>query len=237
MTSSASRTDPTVGIDPRLAELAEDLANRLRAGEPLNLVVYLGEHPEQAEGLRRLLPTITMMADLGRSAARELAGVPPGPGDPGAALGTLGDYRIVREVGRGGMGVVYEAHQVSLGRRVALKVLPFAATIDSRQLQRFGNEARAAAGLHHTHIVPVFAVGCERGVHYYAMQFIEGRSLAEAIHQLRELNAPVRVSAMTLDATAQAPGPEHPAPAGGRAVEPFAALSHVEEPFTTEAKA
>ena len=77
------------------------------------------------------------------------------------------------------MGVVYEAEQLSLGRRVALKVLPFAAALDPRQLQRFQIEAQAAAQLHHTHIVPVFAVGCERGVHYYAMQFIEGRTLAE----------------------------------------------------------
>ena len=93
----------------------------------------------------------------------------------------LGDFRIIREVGRGGMGVVYEAEQISLGRRVALKVLPFAATMDPKQLQRFHNEAKAAASLHHEHIVPVYAVGCERGVHYYAMQFIDGTTLAEVI--------------------------------------------------------
>src|SRR5258708_6612493 len=103
-----------------------------------------------------------------------------------ARMGTLGDYRIVREVGRGGMGVVYEAEQISLGRRVALKVLPFAATMDPRQLQRFHNEARAAAGLHHTNIVPVHAVGCERGVHFYAMQFIEGQTLAGLIAARRQ---------------------------------------------------
>ena len=77
--------------------------------------------------------------------------------------GTLGDFRLIREVGRGGMGIVYEAEQVSLGRQVALKVLPFAATMDPRQLQRFQNEARAAASLEHPHIVPVYGVGCERG--------------------------------------------------------------------------
>jgi serine/threonine protein kinase len=97
----------------------------------------------------------------------------------------LGDFRIIREVGRGGMGVVYEAEQISLGRRVALKVLPFAATLDARQLQRFKNEAMAAAQLHHTHIVPVYGVGCDRGVHYYAMQFIDGQSLAEIVGNLR----------------------------------------------------
>jgi serine/threonine protein kinase len=97
----------------------------------------------------------------------------------------LGDFRILREVGKGGMGVVYEAEQVSLRRRVALKVLPFAATMDPRHLQRFRNEAQAAACLHHTNIVPVHAVGCERGVHFYAMQFIDGQPLSELIRQLR----------------------------------------------------
>src|SRR5204863_501758 len=82
-------------------------------------------------------------------------------------------------VGRGGMGIVYEAEQVSLGRRVALKVLPMAAAMDSKQLQRFQLEAQAAACLHHSHIVPVHAVGCERGVPFYAMQFIEARGLAQ----------------------------------------------------------
>ena len=97
----------------------------------------------------------------------------------------LWDFRLLREVGRGGMGIVYEAEQISLGRRVALKVLPFAATMDPKQLQRFKNEAQAAAHLHHTNIVPVFGVGCERGVHYYAMQFIEGQTLAHVIADLR----------------------------------------------------
>src|SRR5262245_33157372 len=83
------------------------------------------------------------------------------------------------------MGVVHEAEQISLRRRVALKVLPFAATMDPRHLQRFQNEARAAAGLHHTNIVPVYSVGSERCVHYYAMQYIEGRDLASVLAQLR----------------------------------------------------
>jgi eukaryotic-like serine/threonine-protein kinase len=100
-------------------------------------------------------------------------------------LGQLGEYRLLREVGRGGMGVVYEAEQVTLRRRVALKVLPFAAAIDPRHLQRFKNEALAAANLRHPNIVPVYAVGAELGVHYYAMQFIEGQSLAALIVDLR----------------------------------------------------
>jgi serine/threonine protein kinase len=116
-------------------------------------------------------------------------------------VGQLGDFRLLREVGRGGMGVVYEAEQISLRRRVALKILPFAAAIDPRQLQRFKNEALAAAHLRHEHIVPVHAVGCERGVHFYAMQFIDGQSLAALIGELRLL-ASVSVERKTLSSGA-----------------------------------
>jgi WD40 repeat protein/serine/threonine protein kinase len=98
---------------------------------------------------------------------------------------TLGDFRIARQVGRGGMGIVYEAQQISLGRKVALKTLPFAGLLDPRRLQRFQNEARAAASLEHPHIVPVYAVGVDRSVYYYAMRFIDGPNLSEIIDQLR----------------------------------------------------
>ena len=98
----------------------------------------------------------------------------------------LGDFRLLREIGRGGMGVVYEAQQISLGRRVALKVLPFAAVLDSRQIARFKHEAQSAAQLNHPNIVSVFAVGVERGVHFYAMQLIDGQPLDRALTELRE---------------------------------------------------
>ncbi len=102
----------------------------------------------------------------------------------------LGDFRILREIGRGGMGVVYEAEQLSLNRRVALKVLPFATLLDPLRLLRFKNEAQAAARLHHPHIVPVFAVGCERGLHYYAMQLVDGFSAAVLVQGLRRQAGP-----------------------------------------------
>src|SRR4051812_2017164 len=102
-------------------------------------------------------------------------------------LERLGDYRILREVGRGGMGVVYEAEQESLGRRVALKVLPDAALSDTHQVLRFQREARAAARLHHTNIVPVFGVGRDEGHHYYVMQFIPGLGLDAVLEELRRL--------------------------------------------------
>ena len=101
----------------------------------------------------------------------------------------LGEYRIVREIGRGGMGIVYEAEQESLGRRVALKVLPPGAFENARQVERFRREARAAARLHHTNIVPVFGVGQEGDTHYYVMQHIEGRPLDDVLGDLRRLRA------------------------------------------------
>jgi tetratricopeptide (TPR) repeat protein len=165
-----------------LADLIDELTNQLQAGEAVDLQTCAAKYPQHASAIRELLPTLQVLGEMSGSAAPR-----PGPSEsaPGTEPHTLGDFRILREVGRGGMGVVYEAEQISLGRRVALKVLPFAATMDLRQLQRFHNEARAAAGLHHTNIVPVFGVGSERGVHYYAMQFIDGRTLAGFIEQQR----------------------------------------------------
>jgi serine/threonine-protein kinase len=106
-------------------------------------------------------------------------------GGPGRIPERLGDFRILREVGRGGMGIVYEAEQKSLGRHVALKVLPSSSVLNPRTLQRFLREARAAARLHHTNIVPVFGVAEENGLHYYVMQFIAGSGLHEVIDELR----------------------------------------------------
>ncbi len=115
---------------------------------------------------------------------------------------TLGDFRIERELGRGGMGVVYEAEQLSVGRKVALKVLPYAAMLDKRQVARFQNEARAAATLEHPNIVPVYFVGNERGVYYYAMRLIDGKNLSEVLEELRggnqDKSALSRVSAQLL---------------------------------------
>jgi WD40 repeat protein len=106
---------------------------------------------------------------------------------PSPRLERLGDFRIIREVGRGGMGIVFEAEQVSLGRHVALKVLPRTLDRDSKQLMRFEREARAAAKLHHTNIVPVFGVGEQDGTPYYAMQFIGGLGLDSVIDELRKI--------------------------------------------------
>jgi tetratricopeptide (TPR) repeat protein len=108
------------------------------------------------------------------------------------------------------MGVVYEAEQMSLGRRVALKVLPLAATLDPRQLQRFRNEAHAAAQLQHRHIVPIHCVGSERGIHYYAMQYIDGLTLAAVIDQLRQQAAQAGGSQPLPATEVHLPGPSTP---------------------------
>ncbi len=100
----------------------------------------------------------------------------------------LGDFRILREVGKGGMGIVYEAVQESLGRRVALKVLANHSMLDDKGLQRFWQESRAAASLHHTNIVPVFGIGEHDGLHYYVMQFIDGLGLREIVNELSRLS-------------------------------------------------
>lgn len=171
------------GSEERMADWVAELADRLQAGEDVDLDAYAREHPDRAEALRALLPVIRMVADLKESPFA--AGNPP----PAAAIpAAFGDFRVVKEIGRGGMGVVYEAIQASLGRRVALKVLPATSVTDPRRIQRFELEARALAALNHPGIVPIHWVGCERGTPYFAMQLIDGRTLAAVIAELRVLN-------------------------------------------------
>ena len=182
----------TTGSEFRLVKVLDDYLAAEQRGDAPDKSALLAAHPDLADDLQACLASL----DFIRRAATT------GPNEPSVGIpfeaepptGRLGDFRIIREAGRGGMGVVYEAEQVSLGRRVALKVLPFAAALDPRQLARFRVEAQAAAQLHHTNIVPVFSVGVERGVHYYAMQFIEGRSLAEVIRELRQARDPAPAS-------------------------------------------
>jgi serine/threonine protein kinase/Tfp pilus assembly protein PilF len=177
--------DSASGLDdPRVVRAAKEYLARAEAGGKPSLAEFVARHPDIAEPLRRCLAGLEFVQEAAPHLSQPLDGV-ASPDGGGAVTGTLGDFRIIREVGRGGMGVVYEAEQISLGRRVALKVLPFAATMDPRHLQRFRNEARAAASLEHPHIVPVYGVGCERGVHYYAMKFIDGQSLASLLQQHR----------------------------------------------------
>jgi WD40 repeat protein/serine/threonine protein kinase len=169
-------------VEALLGHVADEFTQRLNSGEQLDMEEYAERYPQIAALLRQILPELQLI----RVPVSDPAPPSGFAGSPQDEHGCLGDFRILREIGRGGMGVVYEAEQISLGRRVALKILPFVAALDPKQLQRFKNEAQAAAHLQHQHIVPVYYVGCERGVHFYAMQYIEGQTLAAVIRQLRQ---------------------------------------------------
>jgi serine/threonine protein kinase/Tfp pilus assembly protein PilF len=171
----------------RVIRILEGYLGQLEQGLPPDADELLAQHPELADVLRVYLEKLALLHHAATGLRSPNQAEDPAPAALLPERGRLGDFRIIREVGRGGMGVVYEAEQISLERRVALKVLPFTTALDSKQLQRFKKEARAAAQLHHTHIVPVYFVGADRGVHYYAMQFIEGQTVAGMINELRQL--------------------------------------------------
>lgn len=196
MSSGSSDVEREESINAILLDFVE----AVERGENPNRGTLLQRYPEFADDLASYFATrdqldhlaapLRTISGTGRAASHPC--VADGPAEQQSAMtltadvGRIGDFRLLREVGRGGMGVVYEAEQVSLRRRVALKVLPFAAAVDPRHLQRFRNEAQAAAQLHHNNIVPVYAVGAEAGVHYYAMQYIDGQSLAQLLNELRD---------------------------------------------------
>jgi serine/threonine protein kinase/Tfp pilus assembly protein PilF len=174
-------------VDGELERILESAIERAKQGEAVNIEQLAALHPKFADQLRTLFPTIEMLMRFGSGDSKSgrrrgtSGSVPVGVG----RQELLGDFRLLREIGRGGMGVVYEAEQLSMGRRVALKILPFVAIAEDKSLKRFRNEVRAAAALEHPHIVSVYSIGEERGVHYYAMQLVRGQSLAELIRQLR----------------------------------------------------
>jgi WD40 repeat protein/serine/threonine protein kinase len=196
MGSSNSERDP-------VERLAEEFAARLRHGEKPALSEYTAQYPQYAVQIEELFPALVVMEQL-KPSGGDLTGPSGSPtAEDVPALECLGDYRILREVGRGGMGVVYEAVQQALGRRVALKVLPRKLLAESKQRRRFEREARLAAKLHHTNIVPVFGVGEQDGLPYYVMQFIQGLGLNEVLEELRRLRDGERQSG--------APNPQHSA--------------------------
>jgi serine/threonine protein kinase/formylglycine-generating enzyme required for sulfatase activity len=183
----------------RLGQIADEFVASFRQGMRPSVEEFARRYPEHADDIREMLPALALMEQAKSGDDR------PGEGTKAAApaaappLRQLGDYQILREVGRGGMGVVYEAQQLSLGRHVAIKVLPARALLDARDLARFQREARSAAKLHHTNIVPVFGVGEQDGLHYYVMQFIPGLGLDVVLHELRRLRQPRGTQAPTQD--------------------------------------
>lgn len=158
------------GQKDKLGVLLEKYMTAIESGMPPSVDSLTRSCPELREALQ---VCVGGLESLRRMAGGERI-VETAPDDRSRRLG---DFELHEEIGRGGMGVVYRATQTSLRRTVAIKLLPLTSVLDSRQLTRFQQEAEAAASLQHPNIVPVFAVGCQRGIHFYAMQFIRGTSL------------------------------------------------------------
>lgn len=198
---SLAASEAELPDDPRLMQAVQEYLAELEAGRRPRRHEFLRRFPDLERPLAQCLDGLELVhkaaaqgqedEKAANDPARTPAEISPTHVDSVPA-NPLGDFQIIREIGRGGMGIIYEAVQLSLGRRVALKVLPFAATLNPKHLQRFENEARAAAQLHHTNIVPVYYVGCERGVHFYAMQLIDGQSLAAVIEEIRSQESGIR---------------------------------------------
>lgn len=182
MNAKPDQLDATLGPlgaadEDRLAQILDDYLRAAEQGTPISPQELLAQHPADADRLRGYLSGLQLFHQAAAGSSRSSRGRSL-LGPRVQANDTIGDFRLVCEIGRGGMGVVYEAEQISLRRRVALKILPFTVGHDEKQIIRFKNEAQAAAQIKHPHIVPVYAVGEEHGVHFYAMQLIEGHSLS-----------------------------------------------------------
>ena len=179
--------------DLSFERVADLFAAEIREGKQPAIDRFVNEYSQHAEAIRRLFPVLEMMErrghpvqDLSESGllAAEMESLKAIP-----LKRQFGDFEILREVGRGGMGVVFEARQQSLERRVALKLLPESARLDERRKQRFLQEAQTSGKLHHTNIVPVFGIGEHEDTSYMVMQFIDGRSLDCVIDELSRVRS------------------------------------------------
>jgi eukaryotic-like serine/threonine-protein kinase len=162
--------------DPRVVSAVKEYLALLEAGDT-SREEFLTCHPDVADKLAEYLEVLELVHGAGaeiRTAAAAVA-------DSAVQPPVLADYTIFREIGRGGMGIVYDALHVPLARRVALKVLPLLSSLDSNRLRRFKSEAQAVARLRHPNIVPVYSVGSEGDVHYFAMELVDGYSLAATL--------------------------------------------------------
>lgn len=172
-------------LDQRLLQVLEIYLENCGTGQVVNHEEFIAQHPDVATQLPDLLASIDALEGLSPESSLESHdGTMSAVGWKDLACKTVGDYRVLREIGRGGMGIVYEAQQISLDRRVALKVLPLTVVLDEQQISRFMIEAQAAAQLHHPNIVPIFSVGQEDGVHCYSMPLIDGVSLDRRIAEM-----------------------------------------------------
>ncbi len=169
--------------DELLDRIVADYTRQTREGRAPEIATYKREHPALAEEIEDLLSSVAMIEGLKVETKQDSEPTNQKNSDL-SGLKQLGDYVIIREVGRGGMGVVFEAVHQSLGRRVALKVMLEKELESEKHIARFRREAQAAAKLHHTNIVSVFGVGEADGYHYYVMEYIDGISLKSAVKSL-----------------------------------------------------
>ncbi len=158
--------------------LVDEYLSSLRAGNRPTVAQYAEAHPHLAEEIQELFPLVAAMEGW---KDEETAAHGGHHSLGGMTIDRLGDFRMVREIGRGGMGIVFEAVQESLSRRVAIKILPPLTRSSQKSTERFRREAQTAAALHHANIVPVFGVGNDSGFHYIVMQWIDGRGLDAVI--------------------------------------------------------
>lgn len=172
---------PDAEISDGLELLADEFLTAVQAGKNPRIDEFVAKLPEREEEVRRLLQAIVLLEGLSsqQHSENQLERL------TSASTERIGDFRIVREIGRGGMGIVYEAIQESLGRRVALKVLNPQLAGSVTQVSRFRREAEAVAQLHHTNIVSVHSAGDSNGLQYIAMQYVDGVPLTSAIDSLR----------------------------------------------------
>ena len=183
---TSSNGSAKTSLEMRIADAIDEYRSQREQGIEPNRDAFLSKHADIANDLEPCLKGIEVLYQFvpsqmtqGDQNLNDLCVDPDIP-----------DFRIIQEIGRGGMGVIYEAEQVSLRRRVALKVLPFSSLLDKRQRERFRNEAHAAALLSHPNIVPVYTVGSHDGLDYYAMQLVDGCNVAELISKVGSQNSP-----------------------------------------------
>jgi len=166
--------------DDQLASLFETLVARLRAGERLSLEQVLAEFPDHADDLRELWTTLLLAEDLAQEISA-IDAVCPRPLVPSVPPKQVGDYELGREIGRGGMGVVFEGRQVSLNRPVAVKMILRGEFATSAEQARFRAEAESAAQLEHPNIVAIYEVGQHDGQPFFTMQLVQGTTLAKRL--------------------------------------------------------
>ena len=167
-----------------ISDLGDDFVRRRNAGEQPSISEYTEKYPSLADEIRDFFDAINIVKDLNRASIGEPGPVAGKNAVPDEILPEIDDYRVVREIARGGMGIVYEARQISLDRQVALKVLPNNLIMDKTAVERFHREAKSAAALHHTNIVPVFDIGVQDDLRYYTMQLIYGTPLDQVIQEI-----------------------------------------------------